>query len=340
MRILVTGGAGYIGSITVRSLLDAGHEVVVLDTLEKGWRAAVDTRSPLEVGSVGDRAVLDRLLPGCDAVVHLAGYIEVAESQADPDRYFANNVAAPTVLLQAMVDHGVAAIVFSSTAAVYGQPVVVPIPESAGTVPINAYGASKLAFERLLERYAGQHGLRSTRLRYFNAAGAWPDGALGEAHRPETHLIPRALASMAAGDASFEIYGGDYDTHDGTCVRDYVHVCDLASAHCLALESLASGGPSGVFNLGNGCGYSNLEVIATCAAVTGSDVEPVIGPRRPGDPASLVASSDRAVSDLGWEPQRGDLRVIVEDAWRWHHTHPGGYEEPARQPEPGPARPA
>jgi len=325
MRILVTGGAGYIGSVTVRALLDAGHEVTVLDTLEKGWRASVDARATLQVGDVGDRAVLDRLLPGCDTVMHLAGYIEVAESQADPDRYFANNVTAPTGLLDAMVDHDVEALVFSSTAAVYGQPTVVPIPEGADAAPINAYGASKLAFERLLEFCGEARGLRSVRLRYFNAAGAWPDGSIGEAHDPETHLIPRILGAMGAGQASFEVYGGDYDTPDGTCVRDYIHVCDLAEAHRLALERLDRGGPGAVFNLGNGRGYSNLEVVATCAAVTGREVEIVIGPRRAGDPARLVASHARAEAELGWTPRRGELCTIVEDAWRWHRAHPEGY---------------
>lgn len=329
MRVLVTGGAGYIGSVTVRALLDAGHEAVVLDTLEKGWREAVDPRAVLEVGSVGDAAVLDRVLPGCDAVMHLAGYIEVAESQADPDRYFDNNVTAPTVMLDAMCRHGVGALVFSSTAAVYGQPEAVPIPEDAATEPINAYGASKLAFEALLDRYAVTAGIRSIRLRYFNAAGAWPDGSLGETHRPETHLVPRILTAMAAGRSSFEVYGGDYDTPDGTCVRDYVHVCDLASAHRLALERLAAGGPGGVFNLGNGRGYSNLEVVRACAEVTGRRLEVAIGPRRAGDPARLVASSERARTELGWEPQRGELGVIVGDAWRWHDAHPEGYQGPS-----------
>jgi UDP-glucose 4-epimerase len=327
MRLLVTGGAGYIGSATVRTLLDAGHDVVVLDTLEKGWRAAVDARAELVVGSVGDRALLDCVLPGCDAVMHLAGYIEVAESQADPERYFANNLAAPTVMLDAMVAHGVDAIVFSSTAAVYGQPESVPITENAAATPINAYGASKLAFEFLLDRYGREHGHRSIRLRYFNAAGAWPDGSIGEAHRPESHLIPRILTSMAGGRTSFEVYGGDYDTPDGTCVRDYVHVCDLASAHRLALERLGTGGAGGVFNLGNGRGYSNLEVVAACAEVTGREVEIEIGPRREGDPARLVASSTRAAAELGWAPQRGELAAIVGDAWRWHTAHPDGYGE-------------
>jgi UDP-glucose 4-epimerase len=325
MRILVTGGAGYIGSITVRHLLDARHEVVVLDTLEKGWRVAVDPRATLAVASVGDREALDRVLPGCDAVMHLAGYIEVAESQADPERYFANNLTAPTVMLEAMAAAGVGALVFSSTAAVYGQPELVPISEDAATTPVNVYGASKLAFERALERQAEASGLRSIRLRYFNAAGAWPDGSMGEAHSPESHLIPRVLASMSAGQDAFEVYGGDYPTPDGTCVRDYVHVFDLASAHRLALERLTAGGEDGVFNLGTGRGYSNLEVVAACAEVTGRAVEVAIGPRREGDPAQLVASRDRAVSELGWAPERDDLRTIVADAWRWHSTHPDGY---------------
>jgi UDP-glucose 4-epimerase len=327
MRVLVTGGAGYIGSITVRTLLDAGHEVIVLDTLEKGWRAAVDGRATLEVGNVGDRGVLDRLLPGCDAVVHLAGYIEVAESQASPDRYFANNVFAPAVMLEAMADHGVDALVFSSSAAVYGRPDILPILESAETSPINAYGASKLAFERLLEGSAARNGLRSVRLRYFNAAGAWHDGSLGEAHAPETHLIPRVLRAIAVGSTSFEVYGGDYDTPDGTCVRDYVHVCDLATAHRLALERLAQGDSGGVFNLGNGRGFSNREVVAACAEVTGRDVKIAIGPRREGDPPRLVASPERARSDLGWTPGRGELRDVVGDAWRWHRAHPAGFGE-------------
>jgi UDP-glucose 4-epimerase len=215
--------------------------------------------------------------------------------------------------------------VFSSTAAVYGMPTTEPIVEDAETLPINAYGASKLAFERLLETFAETHGLRSIRLRYFNAAGAWPDGSLGEAHRPETHLIPRVLASMAAGSSAFEVYGGDYDTPDGTCVRDYVHVCDLARAHELALDRLAGGGEGAVLNLGNGQGYSNREVVAACAEVTGRSVAIRIGPRRTGDPDRLVASHERAASALGWAPARGDLRAIVEDAWRWHRAHPTGY---------------
>jgi UDP-glucose 4-epimerase len=322
MKLLVTGGAGYIGAITTRRLIDAGHEVTVLDTLEKGPARAVDPRAKLVIGSIGDERLLDEVLPGTDAVMHLAGYIEVAESQADPGRYFQNNVAAPLVMLDAMVRHSVPGLVFSSTAAVYGEPEVVPIQENARLLPVNAYGASKLMFEQLLDWYGRIHGLRSVRFRYFNVAGAWPGGALGESHQPETHIIPRVLLAMAGGKAEFEIYGSDYPTPDGTCVRDYIHVLDLAEAHRLGLEWIGNGGPISVFNLGNGTGYSNLEVVRTCAEVTGRDVQVNMGPRRPGDPAVLIASSARAHEVLGWTPKRGSLKEIIEDAWNWHQVSP------------------
>ncbi len=321
MKLLVTGGAGYIGAITTRRLLDAGHEVTVLDTLEKGFAVAVDSRAELAVGSLGDVALLDHVLPGVDAVMHLAGYIEVAESQARPGRYFQNNVAAPLVMLEAMVRHGVSGLVFSSTAAVYGEPEVVPIQEDARLLPVNAYGASKLMFEQLLDWYGRIHGLRSVRFRYFNVAGAWPGGALGEAHQPETHIIPRVLLAMAGGKAEFEVYGSDYPTPDGTCVRDYIHVLDLAEAHRLGLERVGGGGGSAVFNLGNGQGYSNLEVVRTCAQVTGRDVKVTMGPRRPGDPATLIASSARATDVLGWRTERGALEEMLQDAWDWHRDN-------------------
>jgi UDP-glucose 4-epimerase len=341
VRVLATGGAGYIGSITVRHLLDAGHEVTVLDTLERGHRVAVDSRADFVEGSVGDVAALDIALRGCDAVLHLAGYIEVAESQTDPARYFRGNVVAPLVMLDSMVRHGVSRLVFSSTAAVYGEPTVVPIAEDAVLAPVNAYGASKLMFEQCLDWYGRAYGLHSIRLRYFNVAGAWADGSLGEAHDPETHIIPRILRAIASGDRRFEVFGSDYPTPDGTCVRDYIHVCDLALAHRLALEALADAAASvlraeagrigaphtQVFNLGTGNGYSNLEVVRACVDVAGEDVEIALGPRRAGDPAVLVASADRARSVLGWSPERPELTRIVEDAWRWHSEHPDGYRD-------------
>lgn len=331
MRVLVTGGAGYIGSITTRTLLDAGHEVIVLDSLERGHGEAVDPRAELVVAEVGHRGPLDAVLPRVDAVMHLAGLIEVAESQREPLRYLDANLVQPTRMLEAMVEHGVRAIVFSSTAAVYGEPQAVPIPESAPTRPINAYGASKLAFEQMLEWAGVTHGVRSIRFRYFNVAGAWPDGSLGEAHDPETHIMPIALDAVYAGRA-FEVFGDDYPTPDGTCVRDYIHVCDLAQAHVLALEDLIfsaeddSRPPSRVYNLGNGEGYSNLEVVSACAAAVGREPEVRFGPRRAGDPARLVASSTAAREDLGWVPERADLATMALDAWRWRVTHPAGYE--------------
>jgi UDP-glucose 4-epimerase len=333
MRILVTGGAGYIGSITTRRLLDAGHGVTVLDTLENGHAESVDPRATLVAGSVGDHKALDNVLPGIHAVMHLAGYIEVAESQSQPGRYFQNNVSAPLVMLDAMVRHGVPALVFSSTAAVYGEPELVPIEEHSRLLPVNAYGASKLMFEQLLDWYGRIHGLRSVRFRYFNVAGAWPGGLLGEAHQPETHIIPRILQAMAAGQEEFEVYGADYPTPDGTCVRDYIHVLDLAEAHRLGLEWVHTAGSSpqaatsaeglspsrcAVFNLGNGRGYSNLEVVGTCAKIAGHSVKITMGPRRPGDPAVLVASNKRATETLGWRPVRGTLEEMIGDAWEWH----------------------
>ena len=317
---MVTGGAGYIGSITTRRLLDVGHEVVVLDTLEKGHKSAVDARAILVTGDVGDKGLLDEVLPGIDAVMHLAGYIEVGESQSNPGRYFRNNVSAPLTMLEAMVRHDILALVFSSTAAVYGNPVTVPIDEKAELSPVNVYGASKLMFEQLLDWYELAHGLRSVRYRYFNVAGAWPGGVLGEAHEPESHLIPRILIAMASGQQEFEVFGSDYRTPDGTCVRDYIHVCDLAEAHLLGLEWVRKEGRSDVFNLGNGRGYSNLEVVATCAEVTGHQVNIVKGPRRPGDAAVLVASSDKVTRMLGWQPERSSLAQMIGDAWAWHRV--------------------
>lgn len=320
MRIVVTGGAGYIGSITTRELLDSGHEVVVVDTLERGHAEAVDSRARLVVGDVGDVRAISGALVGAEAVLHLAGYIDVAESVEHSDRYLHNNFAAPCVMLDAMYGAGVDALVFSSTAAVYGEPVRIPIQEIDPTSPINPYGASKLQFERELEAAGVSRGLRSIVFRYFNVAGATPDGLLGEAHAPETHIIPRILDSIARGAHEFTIYGDDYPTDDGTCVRDYIHVCDLARAHRIALERLGAYGDGGTYNLAGGAGYSNREIVATCAEVTGADVEVVIGPRRSGDPAMLIADASHAAKELGWSPLRSDLRTMIEDAWRWRQA--------------------
>ncbi len=273
------------------------------------------------VAGVDDTDALDTILPGTDAVMHLAGYIKVAESQTVPARYFRNNVAAPLVMLEAMVRHGVTAIVFSSTAAVYGEPETVPIVEQARLLPVNAYGASKLMFEQLLDWFGRIHGLRSVRFRYFNVAGAWRSAGLGEAHHPETHIIPRILLALAAGTNEFEVYGNDYPTPDGTCVRDYNHVRDLAEAHRLGLEWLGEANQGAVLNLGSGRGFSNLEVVQTCARVTGRDVRVKMGPRRPGDPAILIASNEQATQVVGWQPRLSSLEQMVEDAWDWHSRY-------------------
>jgi UDP-glucose 4-epimerase len=326
MRVLVTGGAGYVGSITVRHLLDAGHSVTVLDSLERGHAQAVDSRATLVEGSVGDLALLDDVLPGTDVVVHCAGYIEVAESQREPDLYYQKNLLEPVGMLDRMVAQGVRRLVFSSTAAVYGEPQELRITEDSPRRPVNVYGASKLAFERLIDAASASGALDAVRLRYFNVAGAWPDGSLGEAHDPETHIVPRIVSALVVGDAVFHVYGTDYPTPDGTCVRDYIHVLDLAEAHRLAVEYLGGGGSSVVCNLGSGRGYSNLEVARVCSQVAGLPLDIVEGARRPGDPAVLVASIARAREVLEWAPSRG-LREMVSHAWKWHRAHPSGYED-------------
>jgi UDP-glucose 4-epimerase len=305
-------------------LLDSGVEVSVLDTLDRGHAAAVDARATLVVGSVADPRAVDDALEGCSAVMHFAGYTLVEESVSRPEAYFANNTEGPATLLDAACERKLSGFVFSSTAAVYGQPVRVPITEEDPTAPVNPYGESKLRFEEMLAAASRSHGMPAFRLRYFNVAGAHPDGMLGEDHEPETHIVPRILSAMRDGQAEFEIFGGDYPTADGTCVRDYVHVLDLAQAHLRALERLLEGHPGGAVNLGSGGGYSNHEVVSACAEVTGVDVQVNIGPRRAGDPATLVASVERARDVLGWRPQR-DLREMVADAWRWHVANPNGY---------------
>ena len=316
-RILVTGGAGYIGSNTTLQLLDAGYDVVVVDNLSRGHREAVDP-ARLRVVDLLDTEGLVRVMneAPCDAVIHFAAYIAVGESMRVPELYFQNNVAGSLSLLTAMVRSGIRSLVFSSTAAVYGMPERLPIAESEPYAPINAYGESKVMVERMLPWFDQIHGLRSICLRYFNAAGADPAGRAGESHEPETHLIPLLFRAIRTGVPA-TLFGDDYATPDGTCIRDYIHVTDLARAHILAVESLAAGGQSAKFNAGTGRGFSVREVLRTVEEVTGKAVPYEIGPRREGDPPLLVADSGRLQLDLGWTPQYSDLRTIVETAWRW-----------------------
>ena len=319
MMVLVTGGAGYIGSHVVKELQAAGIPCVVLDNLVRGHRELV-TDVDLIVGDVGDAALVGRIIRDhrIDAVMHFAAYAYVGESAAEPLTYYDNNVAATVRLLRALVDSDVRMLVFSSTCATYGMPEATPMTEAHPQRPINPYGATKLMVERILQDVDRAHDLRSVVLRYFNAAGAHPSGAIGEWHVPETHLIPLALQAAAGLRESVEIYGTDYPTPDGTCVRDYIHVTDLAQAHVLGLHYLQSGKASEAFNLGNGNGFSVREVIVAAERVTGQRVKSSASPRRPGDPPALVGSSAKARQILGWSPAFDRLDVIIDTAWAWH----------------------
>lgn len=324
MRVLVTGGAGYIGSVVTEQLVNDGHRVVVYDNLAKGHLQAVIAGAEFVEGDLLEADKLRQTLNDnrIEAVIHMAAYSLVGESCEEPSKYYRNNVVAGLVLLDAMRDCGVNRIVFSSTAATYGEPEAQPIFESAPTNPTNPYGETKLAFERAMHWWEHAHGLRYASLRYFNAAGA--SEKCGEDHNPESHIIPVTLQAAAGKRTHVELYGDDYPTSDGTCIRDYIHVVDLARAHILALEVLAE--RSGIYNLGcGGNGYSVREVIETARRVTGKEIPVRIGPRRAGDPAVLIASSDKIKSELGWQPQFQDLEVIIESAWRWMETHPDGY---------------
>lgn len=326
MRILVTGGAGYIGSVVAEELLRAGLDVVVYDNLSKGHRGAVIPGIDFVEGDLHDRERLQETLSDYHvvAVIHMAASSLVGESCTDPAKYYRNNVVAGLVLLNEMIKAGVRHIVFSSTAATYGEPESQPIDESAPTVPTNPYGETKLAFEHAMRWYEVAYGLRYASLRYFNAAGATDH--CGEVHDPETHLIPIALQVATGQRKHVEIFGDDYPTPDGTCVRDYIHVIDLARAHILALQAVSKG--SAIYNLGcGGAGYSVREVIETTRQVTGKEIAVKVGPRRAGDPPTLIASSDKIKRELGWQPNYQDLRVIVESAWRWVQAHPEGYRE-------------
>jgi UDP-glucose 4-epimerase len=316
--ILVTGGAGYIGSHMVKMLRGDGRQVLVLDDLSTGFEEALLGAS-LVRGSIGDAALLDQIFTAnpIDAVMNFASFIAVGESVAKPDLYYGNNVGNTLVLLKAMQRHGVRRYIFSSTAAVYGDPTHVPIDEFHPKQPINPYGRGKWMIEQVLEDFQSAFGLESVCLRYFNAAGADPEGELGERHDPETHLIPLVLRTASGRRPFISVFGDDYDTPDGTCIRDYIHVQDLCTAHLLALDHLLVGGQSRRFNLGNGQGFSVKEVIDVARAVTGKPIEVRMQPRRPGDPPRLIADSRLIQTELGWKPQFADLSTIVEHAWRW-----------------------
>lgn len=325
--ILVTGGAGYIGSHTVLALRDARLPVLVLDDLVEGHRGAL-LGAPIVQGSLLDADFLAEVFAGhrIAAVVHFAARCYVGESVRDPGRYYENNVGGTRNLLAAMTAAGVRRLVFSSTCATYGEPAALPITEDCPQQPVNPYGRTKLACEWMLRDFQVAHGLQAVALRYFNAAGADPDGRIGEDHRPETHLIPLVLAAAAGRRPALEVYGDDYDTPDGTCVRDYVHVSDLATAHVQALRSLQAGSPGfHAFNLGNAAGTSVREVIAAAERVTGRKVPHRVVGRRPGDPAVLVGSPQRIMRELDWRPRYADIEAIVATAWRWHREHPEGF---------------
>lgn len=327
-RILVTGGAGYIGSHAVLALQQAGYDVIVLDNLVYGHRDIVETvlKTEFVEGDTNDRPLLDQLFATHDiaAVMHFAAYAYVGESVSEPAKYYQNNVVGTLTLLDAMRAAGVDKFVFSSTCATYGVPTTVPIPEDHPQNPINPYGMTKLMVEKILQDYDKAYNLRSVRFRYFNAAGADPEGRLGEDHAPETHLIPLVLLTALGKRESVSIFGLDYPTPDGTCIRDYIHVTDLAQAHVLGLEYLLKGGATTVFNLGNGNGFSVKEVIETARQITGREIPAIECPRRPGDPPALVGGSDRARSILGWNPQYADLAKILTHAWKWHQRRHGG----------------
>lgn len=326
MRILVTGGAGYIGSHAVRETLEQDHKVWVLDDLSNGHRKAVDPRAELIVGKTGNQALVVKLLKDyqIEAVMHFAANIEVAESVSDPQKYYHNNFVNSLTLFKAMAEARVRRLVFSSTAAVYGTPLITPIDENQPRNPINPYGRSKMMTEMAIEDYCHAYGLGYTILRYFNVAGAHPDGTIGEDHHPESHLIPRVLAGAMNAEVPVKIFGTDYPTPDGTCLRDYVHVVDLARAHVLAIEKTVPG-KGDIFNLGSQSGFSVREVIAACEKATAKKLKVIEEPRRAGDPPSLVASSRKATEVLGWRPQYADMDSIVKHAWNWHVSHPAGY---------------
>ncbi|WP_291576032.1 UDP-glucose 4-epimerase GalE [Clostridium sp. UBA4548] len=328
MSVLVCGGAGYIGSHMVIELLEQGKDVIILDNLEKGHRSAL-LGGKLYVGDLRDRSILNKVFSenNIEAVIDFAAYSLVGESMENPLRYFNNNVYGTISLLEAMKDYSVKYIVFSSTAATYGEPENIPIVEGDKTFPTNAYGESKLLVEKILKWCDSAYGIKHTILRYFNAAGAHINGKIGEDHSPESHLIPLILQVAQGKREKIMIFGDDYKTEDGTCIRDYIHVSDLASAHSLALQRLMRGEKSAIYNLGNGTGFSVKEVIEVTRKVTGHPIPAQVVERRAGDPAILIASSQKAINELGWNPKFNSLEVIIETAWNWHKRHLEGYEK-------------
>ena len=329
MSILVLGGAGYIGSHTVYELVAKGEDVVVVDNLETGHIEAVHPEARFYQGDIRDREFVDSVFEkeNIDAVIHFAANSLVGESMTNPLKYYDNNVNGTKVLLESMIAHNVKKIVFSSTAATYGEPENIPILESDKTCPTNAYGETKLSMEKMMKWTDVAHGLKYVALRYFNACGAHESGQIGEAHAPETHLIPLILQVPLGKREFISIFGEDYDTEDGTCIRDYIHVTDLAQAHILAVKYLLEGNESNTFNLGNGVGFSVKEVIETAKKATGLPIAAKVAERRAGDPARLVASSEKARKVLGWNPEHADLEEIIFSAWKWHSTHPNGFEK-------------
>jgi len=329
MSILVTGGAGYIGSHAVRGLIDKGHDVVIVDNLETGYKNAVDKRAKFYKGDIRDVSFLNDMFSKEDikGVIHFAANSLVGESMVNPLKYFDNNVHGTQVLLSAMLKYEVKHIVFSSTAATYGEPVNIPIDENHPTTPINAYGEAKLMMEKVIKWTGVAHDLTYVSLRYFNVAGAHPSGEIGESHNPETHLIPIILQVPLGKRDKLSMFGDDYDTKDGTCIRDYIHIEDLVDAHIKALDYLFEGKKSDIFNLGSGDGYSIYEMLNAAKEVTGKDIPYVIADRRAGDPAVLIASNTKAKEVLGWSPQFTDVKDIIQSAWQFHKKFPDGFKE-------------
>ncbi len=329
MSILVTGGAGYVGSHCVATLRGMGRDVVVIDDLSKGHRASLAEGARLYEGSLSDTACLARIFEkeNIDSIMHFAAFSLVGESMENPGKYFLNNLAGTVTLLEEVRRHGNIPIIFSSTAATYGQPQQIPITEDTPQVPTNPYGESKLMMEKALRWYDVAYGIRSVALRYFNVAGAWTGGSIGEDHRPETHLIPLVLSVALGKRERITVYGNDYDTPDGTCLRDYIHMEDLIDAHIRALDYMQNGGQTDAFNLGIGKGFSVMEIIESARRVTGLPIEIHMGPRRSGDPAVLIASGEKARQRLRWVPRHTDIDEIVASAWQWHNSHPDGYLE-------------